>query len=424
MESRLKALWIAVALTTLAACTAEPEDDAGMAPLTGAGAGGTVGAAAGAGGTGVNNAAAGSGGAAGMIANGGVGGAGGMMVAAGEGGLGGAGGVPGGAGGIGGAGGMGALDQCKAEDAYEPLVPRDGETCYEFLMHDGDGVSKFMVPEDESYNEFFFEIPWGADEVATRYGAILDNVAVLHHWLGFTTTDGAPGRVDRLVTGTQLGESATLFGGWAIGGCNVEFPPNMGLVLDDPGKMLMFQWHHYNFTGTPQPDGTKIQICTVPTSARQDLGSVTWLGTEDLGGNGYLGGGMPPGVESKFSGTCLNETSAPITIVSFLPHMHKIGTNMFTEVQRANGAIEQVFDEPFSNEYQAYYSMNPHVVLQPGDKIRAECTFFNGTQGNVAFGQSTDEEMCYQFAFSYPAGALEKQGNFSLIGATNTCWGD
>jgi hypothetical protein len=32
--------------------------------------------------------------------------------------------------------------------------------------------------------------------------------------------------------------------------------------------------------------------------------------------------------------------------------------------------------------------------------------------------------MCYQFAFSYPAGALEKPGNFSLIGATNTCWGD
>jgi hypothetical protein len=423
MESRLKALWIALALTTLSACSAEPTEGGGQLPLTGAGTGGAVSATTGGtGGTPAQNTTAGSGGAAGVSVNAGVGGVGGAIAVAGAGSIGGAGGgMPGGAGGT---GATGPMDQCLAADAFKPLVPRDGERCYEFQMHDGDGTSKFMVPMDESYNEFFFDIPWGADEVATRYGAILDNVEVLHHWLGFTTTDGTAGRVDRLVSGTQLGESATLFGGWASGGCNVEFPPNMGLVLDDPGKMVMFQWHHYNFTGQEQPDGTKIQICTVPTSAREDLGSVTWLGTEDLGGNGFLGGGMPPGVESKFSGTCLNETAEPITIVSFLPHMHKIGTNMFTEVLRANGEIEKVFDEPFSNAYQAYYSVNPHIVLEPGDKIRAECTFFNSTAGNVAFGQSTDQEMCYQFAFSYPAGALEKSGNFSLIGATNTCWGD
>jgi len=420
MESRSKALWIALALMT--GCTAEPGEESGPLPLTGGGAGGAMSATTvGAGGMVANNVAAGTGGVAGTITNAGVGGVGGMMAVAGNYAPGGAGGMQGGAGGM---GAIGPMDQCKAEDAYKPLVPRPGEKCYEFLMHDGDGTSKFMVPEDESYNELFFEIPWGADEVATRYGMILDNVGVLHHWLGFTTNAGVPGQVDRLVTGTQLGENATLFGGWAIGGCNVEFPPNMGLVLDDPGKNVMFQWHHYNFTGMPQPDGTRIQICTVPSSERADLGSVTWLGSEDLGGNGYLGGGMPPGVESKFSGTCLNETAEPITIVSFLPHMHKIGTNMFTEVLRANGEIETVFDEPFSNEYQAYYSLSSPVVLQPGDKIRAECTYFNSTTHNVAFGQSTDEEMCYQFTFAYPAGALEKTSNFSLIGATNTCWGD
>jgi hypothetical protein len=29
--------------------------------------------------------------------------------------------------------------------------------------------------------------------------------------------------------------------------------------------------------------------------------------------------------------------------------------------------------------------------------------------------------MCYQFAYSYPVGALNN-GVFSLTGATNTCW--
>jgi hypothetical protein len=421
---RFPKILFAAALISASACTAEPSENGGPAS---AGAGGATGGTGSVAGTGA--------GAAGMVMNvagtGNVAGAAGVGDVVPSGGMGatdsgGVGGAPmGGSGGMAQAGMGGGIplpgDQCKLEDAFKPLVPRVGETCYEFQMHDGDGTSPFMVPVDESYNEFFFEIPWGADEVATRFGQILDNDQVLHHWLGFTTTDGTPGQIDRLVTGTQLGESATLFGGWASGGCNVEFPADMGLLLDDPGKQVMFQWHHYNFTGVPQPDSTKIQICTVPTAMRKNIGSVTWLGTEDLGGNGLLGGGMPPGVESKFSGTCLNETAEPITIVSFLPHMHRIGKNMYTEVIRAGGAVEKVFDEPFRNDYQAYYALNPFVTLMPGDKIRAECTFFNNTSGNVAFGQSTDQEMCYQFAFSYPAGALDNAA-ISAVGATNTCF--
>jgi hypothetical protein len=43
---------------------------------------------------------------------------------------------------------------------------------------------------------------------------------------------------------------------------------------------------------------------------------------------------------------------------------------------------------------------------------------------NVRFGQPTTSEMCYAFALSYPVGALDKPGNLSLIGFTNSCWGD
>ena len=40
---------------------------------------------------------------------------------------------------------------------------------------------------------------------------------------------------------------------------------------------------------------------------------------------------------------------------------------------------------------------------------------------SVAFGPSSNQEMCYNFAYSYPAGALDN-GVPSLVGATNTCW--
>jgi hypothetical protein len=62
--------------------------------------------------------------------------------------------------------------------------------------------------------------------------------------------------------------------------------------------------------------------------------------------------------------------------------------------------------------------------MKPGDRIRAECTFFNDNTTAINFGQSTDQEMCYQFAFAHPVGALNKPENVSLIGALNTCWND
>jgi len=216
--------------------------------------------------------------------------------------------------------------------------------------------------------------------------------------------------------GTTLGESAELIGGWAVGGCNVEFGAEMGLKLPSTGK-IMIQWHHYNNTGTNQSDGTLIQFCTVPAGARPNVGGLTFLGTENF--NGLAG--MPAGRSSDFGGTCLNDSGGPITIMGWNPHMHLLGVHMKSVVQKANGQTETIFDHPFLFDHQVNYFLNPGYTLQPGDRITSTCTFNNTTAAPVAFGQSTKQEMCYQFAFAYPYGALNN-GVLSLIGATNTCW--
>jgi hypothetical protein len=313
---------------------------------------------------------------------------------------------------------VGTQGECDAAGAYDPLVARDGETCWDFPVHaPGNTQTPFTVQPNESYNEWVYDVPWPAGHIATRFGADFDNIQVLHHWLAFEQNTPDPaGTVRPNVTGTTLGTEAGLIGGWAVGGCNVEFPEQMGLELPSSGK-IMIQWHHYNSTGAPQPDGTKVQFCTVPASAKPNIGGLTWLGTENF--NGLLG--MPQG-ENEFTGTCINDSTGPITIVAFLPHMHEIGIHMKSELQRAGTSTwETVFDQPFDFNWQVHYNMDPHIVMQPNDVIRSTCTFFNDTGANVAFGQSTKAEMCYQFAFSYPAGALDN-GVPSLIGATNTCW--
>jgi hypothetical protein len=125
-------------------------------------------------------------------------------------------------------------------------------------------------------------------------------------------------------------------------------------------------------------------------------------------------------VSSEFSGTCFNDSAEPITIFRVWPHMHQWGRNMKSVVARAAGGLpESVFDKPFNFDYQISYDAN--IVLMPGDAITSTCRFQNESAGFVPFGPSSEQEMCYQFAFSYPAGALDN-GVLSLVGATNTCW--
>jgi hypothetical protein len=300
------------------------------------------------------------------------------------------------------------------------LVPKEGETCYDLPAHQNptpDDTTPYSVRTGEHYEQFYFKVPWGPDEVMTRFGGKFDNIAVVHHWLLFTSAhpESANGTHETTI-GTTIGDNSELIGGWAVGGDNVEFPDDMGLELPASG-MLNAQWHYYNQGTEVATDASRIQICTVPRSKRKNIASLTFLGTENLGGLF----GMPAHQMSKYSGTCTNRSSSPITVWGFTPHMHKLGRHMNVVVTRKDGTKETVFDKNFDFNSQITYAADPKIVLQPGDAMTSTCTFDNDTNASVAFGPSTTEEMCYNFTMAYPAHALDA-GNFSLIGAKNTCW--
>ncbi len=298
--------------------------------------------------------------------------------------------------------------------------PQPGETCYELQNHDlmtpGD-KTPYVVSTGEHYEQFYFKVPWPAGSSATRFGAKFDNLAVLHHWLLFTSSKSVSlDGTHETVIGTQLGDSSQLLAGWAVGGDDVTMPSDMELELPDSG-LLNLQWHFFNSTGAPANDATPIVVCTVPKGTRPHLVSMTWLGTENF--NGPFG--MPAHTKSSYSGTCPNDSGAPITIWSFWPHMHNLGRHMSSVVHRNNGMAETVFSKDFDFNHQVHYVNSPMVVLAPGETITSTCDFDNTTDKGVPFGPSTTQEMCYQFAYSYPAKALDN-GVASLIGATNTCW--
>lgn len=315
------------------------------------------------------------------------------------------------------------------DGTYGALTQEPGETCYDFKTHNSTtsvDATPYAVSLGEHYEQFYFKAPWTTGTVATRYGTKLDNEKVLHHWLLFSTTEADPeGAHKTAPLPTLIGVNAQLLAGWAVGGTNLAMPPDVGFELPAKGSELNIQWHFYNSTGAPATDASSVQICTVPAGTRPHVATITWLGQENLGGNKWLGGaGMPPHSVSNFSGTCtprrkgMNATD-PIHLLYFWPHMHTFGTNMKTVVNHKSGMAETIFDKAFDFNHQVHYPAN--YDLMPGDTLTATCTFNNTSDLGVPFGESTGNEMCYQFTYAWPAHALENNAS-SLIGATNTCW--
>jgi len=304
----------------------------------------------------------------------------------------------------------------------QPVRNPDGTLCYTFRNH-GEPVpgdtSPYPVIPGEHYVSFFWNAPWTEPSELVRWRTVYDNQKVMHHWLLYSTVGSDIDGTFLPSIGTHIGDAAQLIAGWAVGGNDVSMPPGVGLQLPPPGAGLMIEWHFYNSEFAPMMDSSAIEVCVVPAGSLEHTAGMTWLGTENF--NGPVG--MPPG-RHDFSGTCAPGRygmtgNEPIRIFSFWPHMHTYGRHMRSVVHRADGREEEVFNKPFDFNFQITY---PAMVdLHPGDTITSTCTFENISGGNVAFGPSTQQEMCYQFAFSYPAGALEN-GTLSLVGATNTCW--
>lgn len=309
------------------------------------------------------------------------------------------------------------------------LTPLPGETCYEFQVHNGQTLSDktpYVVPAGEHYEQFYYAAPWPTGTVATRYGAKYDNRAVVHHWFMHSTTEfDAPGTHHEAPLPTLLGTAARRIAGAAVGAGPVVLPDDVGLELPANGATLDIQWDYRNTSDASATDLSSVQICTVPGTQRQHIASMTLVGTEDLGGNKWFGGvGMPPHQASEFQATCnplragLNATDA-IQIVGFQPYMHSLGTNMKTIINRSGGESTTVLDEPYDFDQPMFYPQRQE--LRPGDTLSVVCSFFNPNDNGVAWGDTSDDEMCYNFVTSYPARALDNAA-LSLLGSENTCW--
>jgi cytochrome c551/c552 len=301
-----------------------------------------------------------------------------------------------------------ALGETKPSAVYaDPETPpEECEHFYEFRAHGDQEDEPWPLPanvgnDGNRYMCFYFSSPWEADQKAQWLHSQVDNSQVLHHWILYGTERlPAPSGSFQPCTAVQAG--ANFIAGWAPGGGDFTLPSNVEMDLPSgPRAGVILEVHYFSNNGQSAVDRSGVKLCTARRGTRPELAGVHTTGSEGIC--------VPPGDEQVIEGLCSpRKDRGDIHVIGAWPHMHKLGRHMTITVVRADGREEVMHDRPFDFTIQEYHPFaQDEWILHPGDRLRTECTFFNAGNQSVPFGERTQDEMCYGFITSWPAGALE-----------------
>jgi hypothetical protein len=289
-----------------------------------------------------------------------------------------------------------------------------GEECFEFRAHGkqaaGD-TTPFASSQAEFYTCFNFTVPWTKPMQGVTFTSLLDNTAVVHHWLLYQNPLGTFDGTFANCVGAHPGMA--LLTGWAPGGKDLALPPDVGLELPTSGQSFQLEVHYYNAGGQAFQDRSGVRICATP-NFRKNTASITWAGTEKIN--------IAPRSQGTAAGKCVPSRKGlgptdPVHVMYQWPHGHKLLTRMQTLINRAGGTVETLHDRPFTFANQTTY--DTPALIYPGDSLTTTCWYDNTTTAAVSFGPSTTQEMCYAFIYAWPAHALD--GRSGISGAANTC---
>jgi hypothetical protein len=177
---------------------------------------------------------------------------------------------------------------------------------------------------------------------------------------------------------------------WAPGTPATRFPTGTGISLD-AGRKLVVQVHYYTPPGTEgSVDRTGLALelaATVETPALNLLIPYTDLV-------------LPPGESEVVQEVTVNlgDVGLPfdVEILGVFPHMHKLGTQLSFEVERADGSQECMTRvNRWNFGWQEMFFFQEPFELGPSDTITLRCAYdTSDVDDTVYWGEGTDDEMC------------------------------
>jgi hypothetical protein len=98
------------------------------------------------------------------------------------------------------------------------------------------------------------------------------------------------------------------------------------------------------------------------------------------------------------------------------PHMHQLGREFSTVVQRGGNELTLVDVPAFTFDNQISYPHDPPFEIQAGDQLVTTCTYDNTNDFPVGFGEDTEDEMCFNFVLAYPIDIVPEDYRVCMTG--------
>ena len=252
-----------------------------------------------------------------------------------------------------------------------------------------------LQPGEEKYLCFSFRAPAEAANAIIHLQPI--DGALVHHKILVQTAAPSPAPAYECNTLFDLNWTPV----WAAGaGANpLELPAGAGFVLP-PSADLVIQYHLQNAQDQAITERSAINLTFADDPTMIEPAGVFVVGPASFT--------IPSG---SVDFTLGHECTVPLdmNVFAILPHMHKLGTKLEFEHGATVGTATQLYQiDPWAFGDQPLAPVS--ATFATGDFMRSTCHWTNRTGGDVTFGESSDNEMCFSVLFYYPAPANAPSG--------------
>eukprot|EP00026_Physarum_polycephalum_P006528 Phypoly_transcript_06576.p1 GENE.Phypoly_transcript_06576~~Phypoly_transcript_06576.p1 ORF type:complete len:551 (+),score=51.01 Phypoly_transcript_06576:87-1739(+) len=287
------------------------------------------------------------------------------------------------------------------------------------------GCMTFVLPDDQKY--YIYQL----DAIIQP-----ETAPHIHHFQVHICSNVSDGSVPRHIVpgdcrdnpaGGISGCNGVLYG-WAPGGGSAVLPAVTGFPMgarEGSVKYLVLEIHYDNPDGKGgYQDNSGFRVWYTKQPRQYDADSLAI-------GDPYVlfktSSVIPPLAITEYEAECPSECTQTlpheITIFTSSPHMHYVGSQIWTSQWR-NGTQISEFGrvEYWSFENQGQQLMS--LTIKPGDRLNTHCIYDSRNKNTpTVFGPASTDEMCIHFLGYYP----RIPGGFHFCGyggATKTICGD
>jgi len=191
-----------------------------------------------------------------------------------------------------------------------------------------------------------------------------------------------------------------------LGGETLTFPEGVGIEFE-PQQMIRLEAHFINYTGEDLEANASVTFKTMKPSDVEAVADMLFYGDLDIN---------IPAFGEKVVGPTWLPVDEGTKVFGVTGHTHQYGTDVTLWKGTAEETGEPIYDfEVYDWDEPPVAFYDPPLEFSAGEGFRIQCSYVNTSGKSVGFGESANEEMCFAWAYYYPAQGFQICASHPLL---------